>query len=82
MFVRGKRGTSDYAEMTSSPYSSHAELKYALDNRIEILPLKVEAHNSNGNNTNTKNRNGDGNSNWNTYNNRKKKNTNNMSHQG
>ncbi|CAE7655375.1 CACNA1A [Symbiodinium necroappetens] len=35
--------TSDYAERTKSPYSSHAELKYALDNRLDILPLKVEA---------------------------------------
>ena len=35
--------TSDYAEKTKSPYSSHAELKYALDNRLDILPLKVEA---------------------------------------
>ncbi|CAE7266678.1 CACNA1A [Symbiodinium natans] len=34
--------TTDYAEMTESQYSSHAELQYALDNRIDILPLKVE----------------------------------------
>ena len=26
-----------------NPYSSFVELKYALDNRLEILPLKVEA---------------------------------------
>ena len=33
--------TSDYAEKTASQYSSHAELKFALDEGIEVLPLKV-----------------------------------------
>ena len=34
--------TSDYAEMTASPYSSYAELVFAVDNHIDILPLRVE----------------------------------------
>ena len=34
--------TRDYAEVTSSQYSSHKELRYALDNDIEMLPLRVE----------------------------------------
>lgn len=34
--------THNYAEMTSSPYSSHGELKFALENHIPIWPLKVE----------------------------------------
>ncbi|CAE7613644.1 LZTR1 [Symbiodinium sp. CCMP2592] len=34
--------SADYAEMTSSPYSSFAVLKFALDNDTVILPLRVE----------------------------------------
>ncbi|CAE7253221.1 unnamed protein product [Symbiodinium microadriaticum] len=34
--------TSDYAEMTASPYSSYAELVFAIDNHVDILPLRVE----------------------------------------
>ena len=34
--------TADYAEMTSSQYSSHKELRYSLDNDIDVLPLRVE----------------------------------------
>ena len=34
--------TWDYAEVTSSQYSSHKELRYALDNDIDVLPLRVE----------------------------------------
>ncbi|CAE7763068.1 PRY3 [Symbiodinium sp. CCMP2592] len=34
--------TRDYAEVTSSQYSSHKELRYALDNDIEVVPLRVE----------------------------------------
>ena len=34
--------TSDYAEKTASPYSSFAELVFAMDNHIEVLPLRVE----------------------------------------
>ncbi|CAE7194166.1 unnamed protein product [Symbiodinium microadriaticum] len=34
--------TSDYAEMTASPYSSYAELVFAIDNHIDVLPLRVE----------------------------------------
>ena len=30
-----------YGEKTASPYSSHHELIYALDNKLEVLPLKV-----------------------------------------
>ena len=30
-----------YGEKTASPYSSHQELIYALDNKLEVLPLKV-----------------------------------------
>ena len=33
--------TTDYAEKTASQYSSHVELKFALDEGIEVLPLKV-----------------------------------------
>ncbi|CAE7201495.1 LZTR1 [Symbiodinium sp. CCMP2456] len=34
--------TSDYAEITSSPYSSYAELRFALQNNIDVLPLMVD----------------------------------------
>ena len=33
--------TPHYGEKTASPYSSHQELIYALDNKLEVLPLKV-----------------------------------------
>ena len=33
--------TPHYGEMTKSPYSSNAELRFALDERIKVLPLKV-----------------------------------------
>ena len=33
--------TPHYGEKTSSPYSSHAELRFALDEGIAVLPLKV-----------------------------------------
>ena len=33
--------TPHYGEKTASPYSSHQELIYAMDNKIEVLPLKV-----------------------------------------
>ena len=33
--------TPNYGEKTASPYSSHQELIYALDNKLEVLPLKV-----------------------------------------
>ena len=33
--------TPHYGEKTASPYSSHQELMYALDNKLEVLPLKV-----------------------------------------
>ena len=36
--------TKHYGEMTASAYSSHKELKFALDyeNDVKVLPLKVE----------------------------------------
>lgn len=36
--------TSHYGEMTSSPYSSHEELKFAwaYKDEIKIIPLRVE----------------------------------------
>ena len=34
--------TSDYAEKTSSKYSSHEELRTAYDNDLDIIPLRVE----------------------------------------
>ena len=34
--------TSDYGEMTASPYSSFAELKYATEYNLDVLPLQVE----------------------------------------
>ena len=34
--------TRRYGEATSSPYSSHFELKYAMEYRIKVLPLRVE----------------------------------------
>ena len=43
--LRAKKGvmfsvcTADYAEMTASPFSSYAELRFAFDNGIEIVPL-------------------------------------------
>ena len=33
--------TPHYGEKTSSPYSSYAELRFALDEGITVLPLKV-----------------------------------------
>ena len=33
--------TPNYGEKTSSPYSSHSELRFALDEGIKVLPLKV-----------------------------------------
>ena len=33
--------TENYGEMTASPYSSNAELKYALDRKLRVLPLRV-----------------------------------------
>ena len=45
--IKSKRGvmiavcTPHYGEMTKSPYSSNAELRFALDERIKVLPLKV-----------------------------------------
>ena len=33
--------TPNYGEMTKSPFSSHAELRFALDEGIKVLPLKV-----------------------------------------
>ena len=36
--------TPHYGEMTSSPYSSNTELRFALDKRIKVLPLKVQDH--------------------------------------
>ena len=33
--------TPHYGEKTSSPYSSHTELRFALDEGIKVLPLKV-----------------------------------------
>jgi len=46
--LRAKKGvmfsvcTADYAEMTASPFSSYAELRFAFDNGIEIVPLIVD----------------------------------------
>ncbi|CAE7257913.1 unnamed protein product [Symbiodinium sp. CCMP2592] len=34
--------TWNYAEMTASQYSSHKELQFALENSIEVIPLRVE----------------------------------------
>eukprot|EP00434_Breviolum_minutum_P003223 symbB.v1.2.002837.t1/scaffold144.1/size299099/15 len=34
--------TSDYGEMTDSPYSSFAELEYAQEYKLDVLPLQVE----------------------------------------
>ncbi|CAE7035852.1 FAP50 [Symbiodinium sp. CCMP2456] len=34
--------TAHYAEITSSPFSSFHELKYAYDYKLDVLPLKVE----------------------------------------
>ena len=34
--------TSDYGEMTGSPYSSFAELKHAQEYNLDVLPLRVE----------------------------------------
>ena len=34
--------TSDYGEMTASPYSSFAELEYAQEYKLDVLPLQVE----------------------------------------
>ena len=31
----------NYGEKTASPFSSHHELMYVLDNKLEVLPLKV-----------------------------------------
>ena len=45
--VESKRGvmiavcTANYGEVTSSPYSSHTELRFALDEKVKVLPLKV-----------------------------------------
>eukprot|EP00434_Breviolum_minutum_P003234 symbB.v1.2.002847.t1/scaffold144.1/size299099/25 len=36
--------TSDYGEMTESPYSSYAELRYAQEYNLDVLPLQVEDH--------------------------------------
>ena len=33
--------TPNYGEMTKSPFSSHAELRFALDEGVKVLPLKV-----------------------------------------
>ena len=33
--------TANYGEITDSPYSSHAELRFAFDKSIKVLPLKV-----------------------------------------
>ena len=33
--------TQNYGEMTSSPYSSNAELRFAFDEKVKVLPLKV-----------------------------------------
>ncbi|CAE7195149.1 unnamed protein product [Symbiodinium necroappetens] len=35
--------TPDYGERTSSPYCTYAELKFAMDHGIDILPLKVDS---------------------------------------
>ena len=34
--------TSDYGEMTDSPFSSFAELEYAQEYKLDVLPLQVE----------------------------------------
>ena len=34
--------TRNYGEKTASPYSSHEELVYAHDNKLQVMPLKVE----------------------------------------
>ena len=34
--------TSDYGEMTASPYSSFAELEYTQEYKLDVLPLQVE----------------------------------------
>ena len=45
--VQSKRGvmiavcTANYGEVTSSPYSSHTELRFALDEKVKVLPLKA-----------------------------------------
>eukprot|EP00415_Alexandrium_ostenfeldii_P003706 UN3706 len=46
--VRRARGvvlaicTETYGEVTSSPYSSHEELKFADAHRLDVIPLKVD----------------------------------------
>ena len=45
--IRSEKGvmvavcTPHYGEKTASPYSSHQELVFAVDNKLEVLPLKV-----------------------------------------
>ena len=45
--IKSKKGvmiavcTPHYGEVTKSPYSTHAELRFALENNIKVLPLKV-----------------------------------------
>ena len=34
--------TKHYGEKTSSPFNSHEDLRFALDYKIEVVPLKVE----------------------------------------
>jgi hypothetical protein len=34
--------TQDYAEVTSSPFSSFEELKFAINNRVKIIPLRFD----------------------------------------
>ncbi|CAE7257909.1 unnamed protein product [Symbiodinium sp. CCMP2592] len=34
--------TQDYAEVTASQFSSYRHLRFALDNSLEVLPLRVE----------------------------------------
>jgi len=34
--------TSDYGEMTDSPYSSYFELRFAKEYNLDVLPLQVE----------------------------------------
>ena len=34
--------TSDYGEMTDSPFCSYYQLKFAVDYEVDVLPLQVE----------------------------------------